>query len=215
MAAEKRERMHARLIESAIHVFTEKGMDGAIIEDVIARANVSRGTFYNYFKTNEELLIAALELLGNELLAIVDAAVQQRNDPIERLAYGVRTVLHTSLRNRVLARFVSRVGLGPSLANSLAVQYLQRDIQAGIKAGQFAVTSEELAMVLVLGATHAAIHAMATHPSLPENFPELVTHHVLLSLGVPSQHAAAMVSPPITSIEFPDDSLLSRTTTAS
>lgn len=212
MAAEKRERMRARLIESAIHVFTDKGMDGAIIEDVIARADVSRGTFYNYFKTNEELLSAALELLSNELLLIVDAAVQQRRDPVERLVYGVRAVLHTSMRNRVLARFVSRVGLGPALANSLAVQYMQRDIQAGIDTGQLAVTTGELAMVLVLGPTHAAIHAMAANPALPENFPELVTYHLLLSLGVPSQRAVALVSTPIARVEFPEDSLLARTT---
>ena len=56
VAAERRARMHRKLVESALLVFAEKGVDASVIEDVIAAADVSRGTFYNYFRTNGELL---------------------------------------------------------------------------------------------------------------------------------------------------------------
>ena len=60
VAAERRARMRRKLVESALLVFAEKGVDASVIEDVIAAAGVSRGTFYNYFCTNGELLAAAI-----------------------------------------------------------------------------------------------------------------------------------------------------------
>ena len=93
VAAEKRERMRMRLIESALHVFAHKGADAAVIEDVIAMAEVSRGTFYNYFRTTEEVMAAVQQDVGNELLSLVDMAIADRQDPAERLACGVRMVL--------------------------------------------------------------------------------------------------------------------------
>lgn len=211
VAGEKRERMQARLIESAILVFAEKGVEVAVIDDMIAMAEVSRGTFYNYFRTNEELMSAALQVLTNELLALVDVVVLQRGDPAERLVCGIRTVLHATTQNRLIARFVSRVGLRPLSQNSLATQYLSRDIQSGIKAGHFSSDSTELAMVLVLGTIHAAIHNQAVQPQLPDNFPEMVTYHVLLGLGIAKERAYALVSTPIAHITFPENSLLART----
>ena len=204
MAAEKRDRMRTRLIESAILVFADKGVEVAVIDDMIAMADVSRGTFYNYFRTNEELMSAALQVLSNELLALVDVVVLQCGDPAERLVCGIRTVLHATTQNKLLARFMSRVGLGPILQNSLAIKYLPRDIQSGIEAGQFCSASTELAMVLVLGTIHAAIHSQAVQPSLSDNFPEMVTYHVLLGLGVAKERAYALVSTPIARIIFPD-----------
>ena len=64
----------ASLSESALLVFAEKGVDVPVIDDVIAAAGVSRGTFYNYFRTNAELLVAAIEELGNELVDMIEIA---------------------------------------------------------------------------------------------------------------------------------------------
>ena len=74
VAAEKRERMRTRLIESALHVFSTKGVEASAIEDVIEAAGVSRGTFYNYYKTNEELLVAVLQATSNEVFGQVEIA---------------------------------------------------------------------------------------------------------------------------------------------
>ena len=74
VAAERRARMRRKLVESALLVFAEKGVDASVIEDVIAAARVSRGTFYNYFRTNAELLVAAIEELGNEVVDLIEFA---------------------------------------------------------------------------------------------------------------------------------------------
>ncbi|MEY4756642.1 MAG: hypothetical protein RJA34_1540, partial [Pseudomonadota bacterium] len=65
VAADKRERMRARLIEAAMEVFATQGVEATVIEDVIAQAGVSRGTFYNYFRTTEAVMSAVQQAVGN------------------------------------------------------------------------------------------------------------------------------------------------------
>ena len=215
VAAEKRERMRMRLIESALHVFAHKGADAAVIEDVIAMAEVSRGTFYNYFRTNEELLAAVVKELGNELLALVETVVIQCMDPAERLATGVRMALHTMQAHPLLAQFVARSGIAMAANNSLAMAYLPRDIQAGMDAGRFNLSSVQVGLVLVLGTAHAEVAAMTLPPplsaSLPANYAEEVTYHLLLGLGMTKAQARKLVSSPISPVDFPEQALLART----
>lgn len=211
VAAERRDRMRMRLIESALHVFAEKGLDSTDIKDVIEHADVSRGSFYNYFRTNEELMAAVLQAVGNELLNLVDAVVMSRVDPAERIACGIRMVLHTACKHRLYARFVARVGIEKAIGNSAALQYLSRDLAAGIDSGQFHVADAMVGLLLALGTTHAAVCAIALGPHWAEAFPEEVAHQVLIGLGMSRDRAKSLVKKPIEAVEFPPGALLART----
>ena len=50
----------AALLRASEQVFAEKGIDGARIEDIAARAGVAVGTIYNYFGDSTELLDALI-----------------------------------------------------------------------------------------------------------------------------------------------------------
>src|SRR3974390_886344 len=110
VAAERRARMRRTLVEAALLVCAEKGVYVSVIDDVITAAGVSRGTFYNYFRTNAELLVAAIEELGNEVVQLIEARVQALPSPAARLIGGLRLYLDTARRFPLLARFIARVG---------------------------------------------------------------------------------------------------------
>jgi AcrR family transcriptional regulator len=61
-----------------------------VIDEVITTAGVSRGTFYTYFNSNEGLLCAVAEEVGNQIPQIVDPVVRKCDDPAARVACGVR-----------------------------------------------------------------------------------------------------------------------------
>lgn len=210
VAAEKRERMRKRLIESALHVFSTKGVEASAIEDVIEAAGVSRGTFYNYYKTNEELLVAVLQATSNEVFGQVEIALADRTDPAERLACALRMVLYFTQRYRHLARFISRVGLGAMMKGSLAMVYMPRDLTAGMGAGRFSITNPLVGIDLVVGTTQAAIFTLSTHESLSPAYPDEVVHHILLGLGMSPAKAKRLSSVPIGKMVLPPDSLLAR-----
>ena len=54
----KRDRTRIALIEAAIDVLADKGLEGTSIDDLMQVAGMARGTFYNYFQTREELALA-------------------------------------------------------------------------------------------------------------------------------------------------------------
>ena len=63
---ERRARMRNRLIEAAARVMADQGSDNATIDTFIRAAGVARGTFYNHFKTREELLDALWTSIGHD-----------------------------------------------------------------------------------------------------------------------------------------------------
>ena len=55
MAAKRRERTRAKLMEAALLVFGERGAEAIVIDEVTQLAKVARGTLYNYFRGNRGL----------------------------------------------------------------------------------------------------------------------------------------------------------------
>src|SRR5690349_13254711 len=70
VGALRREKTRLRLLQAALAVFSEKGPDGTVIDDVIAAADVARGTFYNHFSTTSELLLALAATMSDEVLTV-------------------------------------------------------------------------------------------------------------------------------------------------
>jgi AcrR family transcriptional regulator len=57
-----------RILEAAAGLFREAGYGAVRIEDIAAQAEVSVGTFYNYFETKGELLLAIVTMEVEEVL---------------------------------------------------------------------------------------------------------------------------------------------------
>lgn len=209
VAANRREKMRMRLIESAMLVFARRGVEGSVIDEVITTADVSRGTFYHYFRTNEELLAAVASEVGNQMLQIVDPVVRAHTDPAARVACGVRLSLMVAHAHPHLAAFMVRVGPPALGAQSLATKYLPRDIDAGIESGRFTPMHPRLAFDLIAGPVLAAFHTLLT-AQVPASYPQDMAQAVLLSLGVSKASAARFARLPLDEIDLPADSLLMR-----
>lgn len=63
----EKERRINEIIDAAEHVFFEKGVNNATMDDVAEKAELSKGTLYIYFKSKEDLhytiIIRAMELM--------------------------------------------------------------------------------------------------------------------------------------------------------
>ena len=49
------------IIKAGIDTFLKKGISQTTVRDIIRNTDLASGTFYNYFKSKEEVLIAALD----------------------------------------------------------------------------------------------------------------------------------------------------------
>lgn len=183
VGAERRERTRAKLLKGALHVFASRGVDAKVIDLIIREAGVARGTFYNYFSTNEELFIEVAREVSNEIIRIVEPLVQKEQDPASRLACGVSSVIKLAIAYPVFAQFVVRGGPQALSAGNLASEVVPRDIKAGISTGRFDIADEKLAFDLVLGPIIMAFHTVLSK-KVSKHFPHLLAQAILQSLGV-------------------------------
>lgn len=209
VAAEKRERMRRRLVESAMLVFAEKGVDASVIDDVIAAAEVSRGTFYHYFRTNAELLAATSEEIDNELLSAIEDQVGDLENPAQRIAYGMRLYFHTARRYPLLAKFLSRSGFDINSPSNRFYDYLPRHVMQGMDGGQFCKMQEEAALDLIAGTGFVALLRLSSGPTAAD-YPEQVVAAILRGLGVKEKQIAPLVTIALKPLVMPVDSLLER-----
>lgn len=66
---------------AAQRLFIEKGFRSTTVNDIIEEANISKGTFYNYFSSKNECIIAILENARNETLIKRREVHTQQNSP--------------------------------------------------------------------------------------------------------------------------------------
>lgn len=208
VAAERREKTRARLLESALHVFSRKGPH-AVIDDVIAQAGVARGSFYNYFRTNEELLAALAAELNNELIRAIDPLVQLLADPAERVACGARMQLHAITRFPHLGAFISRLPFPTANSSLLGLRFLSRDIAQGITEQRFRQIQPRVAIDLVAGVVLSAAYALASETLQPD-YAEQSVCQMLRGLGVDGAEAQRIVAQPLPELALPASALLLR-----
>src|SRR5258708_36938051 len=90
-----------RLIDAAIALFWEKGYANTSMSDLLTAANANSGSFYHFFPSKEDLLLAVLDryaiMLHPQLLAPAWGAVDDPIDPsIALLARYRRGILQTA-----------------------------------------------------------------------------------------------------------------------
>lgn len=72
-----------KVAEIALQLFVEKGFQQTSIQEIIAKANISKGTFYNYFSSKNDCIADILESLRYDA-SQKRAAIQIGNDPKDR-----------------------------------------------------------------------------------------------------------------------------------
>lgn len=196
VGAQRREKTRLRLLEKALLVFNEKGPDLVVAEDFIAIAGVSRGTFYNHFRTTGDLMLALAGAMSDEVLQVVDPIVLQFDNPVERFAVGTRLYMQMALRYPLWGGFLRRVGTQLATRGQLIETYLTRDLTLAHQQKKLSTNSVLVAHDIVLGSIFYGIDTLLSQPKL-HHHPENIIQHVLVGLGVKPEEALRIAFMPL------------------
>jgi AcrR family transcriptional regulator len=192
VARERRERTRARILDSAMRVFAEKGPDAPVIDDFIRDAGIARGTFYNHYRSTAELLEATSHALEDDMIQSIMQEIAALDDPLDRLATGVRLWLSRAEHDVLWCSFVARVGRRAEGVE----RELGRDLRDGIAAGTFEVASAVAGRDFVVGTILEAMRRMASD-RVPRSYCPEVARLILRGLGVDRRRAAAVLARPL------------------
>ena len=210
VAAERRERMRARLLASAMRLVAEKGPAATSIDDVISAAEVSRGTFYKYFPSPDALVRELAIEIANELIAMAEPVVQSYKDPAERVSSGIRLVARLATDHPLAATFLVRLGWPDARGPNMLLDFVKRDLTDGIQQGRFTRMPIALALNIVTGAVLGATHCMLA-PGCESDFAEQTAAAALRALGVDAKRADHIARIPLKTVEILSDGLLTET----
>jgi AcrR family transcriptional regulator len=115
-AAARRE----QILAVALDVFAAGGYHETTLDDVAARAGISKALIYEHFESKRELHVALLERYVRELLERVVDAIAGISEHEERLRAGVDAFLMFVEERRDAWRFVFRNFADPEVAESVA-----------------------------------------------------------------------------------------------
>jgi TetR/AcrR family transcriptional repressor of nem operon len=74
-----------KLLEAALQLVWEEGVGSASVDDICAKARVRKGSFYHFFKSKSDLVIAALESHFDAARVEFDRIFSPSLPPVERL----------------------------------------------------------------------------------------------------------------------------------
>ncbi len=191
VAAERRVRTRAQLIDAAVGLMAEKSPDAISIDDIVLAAGVARGTFYNYFVTSAELVRAVGAELAEDLIMTVDKVVREHPDPALRVAIGIRAILAFAQASPVLAAIIMHSGWPVAAPEHALHRVVARDIALGQSSHKFRVTAPDVAMALVGGLTVGVMPSFAAMAA-PSHLAEEVAETLLLGFGLTAQEAARL-----------------------
>ncbi len=121
----RRERQKAetreQLYRAALDVFAERGLSASTVEEITRAAGVAKGTFFNHFRTKEEVFKVFIEIQLTNVARAVEESRSARSD--------VRTILR-NLFHRNAGEFGSSATLTGALLSALFGSDPVREITA-------------------------------------------------------------------------------------
>ena len=148
------EKTRQRIIEGALRLFAEKGVDAASIRDIAASAAITEPAIYRHFKSKEDL-VWEIFWTGYKSFGEALRAVAPESGLRERLGAMVGTICGLFDRDEPLFRFLLLTQHGQlgkiTEREKSPVQVLHDQLAAAIAAGALPDQDSELATSTVLG----------------------------------------------------------------
>lgn len=192
-------------------VFAERGINGTVIDHVVRRAGVSRGTFYNYFETIDDLLKEAKLALGCEMVTLIHAADMPGFTPPERVASALRAFIEISQTYPLFLDFTAQLGHQADGFGTVLHEIAPKFFCDGISSGMFEPVSETMVIDILEAGTISLLRRITEGKEVD------VTQFIaamLRVLGVTYDDSARMAMTPAMSPNVPSDSLLERSNAA-
>ncbi len=102
----KKDETRHRIFHAAIDLFREKGFENTTVDDITERADVAKGTFFNYFHRKDAVLAFLSEGRAQAIDETAEALLTDPRPAGERLADLFCAAATAYEEDRELARFV-------------------------------------------------------------------------------------------------------------
>lgn len=155
-------RTRSALLAAGFQLLSERPIDAIAIDDIVARAGVAKGSFFNHFTDKHAFAAAIAVVIREQVEARIDTANAGVSDPVQRLAGGMRVAVAYALEEPQRCAVLVRMAAGAGSRNPLN-SGLRADLEACRNAGVLRAEAGELGLMLWLGACQMLIVSALEH----------------------------------------------------
>jgi AcrR family transcriptional regulator len=155
------------ILAAARQLLEQRGLEALTMEEIAAAAGVAKGTLYLYFLSKDDLILALITQVGENILQDVEASLMAPGTPAEKLIRMVSVLLEYLNRERLLFPMYARELLRGNWESQEGFQGPYQDLEEkfvtlvtrlfteGIAAGQFIPANPRLLTFLIRGLVRA------------------------------------------------------------
>jgi TetR/AcrR family transcriptional regulator, transcriptional repressor for nem operon len=152
------EQRRADLLQASKELFLSEGVAATSLEDITSRAGVSKGLFYLYFRSKDELLVALQDQFSVELAERIRVATDATEDWPAKLDACVQAIFDSYTErhdlHEVLFHHGGHVSASHRPSHVLPLNAIRDILAGGTAAGVFDVGDPAATAVLCWASTH-------------------------------------------------------------
>jgi AcrR family transcriptional regulator len=190
-------RTRAALIGVGFELLIERPIDAIPIDDIVAKAKVAKGSFFNHFTDKQDFANAIATEVRLELEELVSRANAQVTDPIERIAGGMCVCAQFALSHPKRTTVLLRSHTTSTLQSHPLNKGLVNDFQAAQSLGVLCEEAAESGVLFWMGLCQALMASLVeqrpNHTDLERPIREMIVLG-LTGLGVTPQRAREVQS---------------------
>ncbi len=88
------------IVEAALELFSQKGFDDTTIQDIARKLNISQGLCYRYFKSKNEIFLAAAEFYAQQVTQQLKVPFSEDMTAIDKFNIIVKRIFIYVIRHR-------------------------------------------------------------------------------------------------------------------
>jgi len=165
-----------RILRAATELFATRAFHRVLMDDVAQGAEVGKGTLYRYFKTKEDLFVAALAHAVDVTTERLRARLEKLDDPVKQLRFACVQALRFFRENDHLFHVLHhRKALGSEEARAELAEkrrglrhFAENIIVEGNEAGVFDVEDAGFASTILWGMIRTALRTAPDEAPLDE-----------------------------------------------
>jgi AcrR family transcriptional regulator len=157
--ARRQAKTRADLIEAAREIIAQRGLDGLRVSDVTARADVAFGTFYNQFKTKDDIVEAVVA----ETIVGLAASIEESPafaDPAEALVASTCAIVRVAYDDPSLARLLVNLEQAEARFERIIRPQAGALLERGVAERVFAIDDLETTLTMSIAASFEVIRGV-------------------------------------------------------
>lgn len=196
---QRREKTRRRLISAAARVIVDRGEERATIDDFIQEADVSRGTFYNYYSTREEIIDELWSSIGKDPFKQIARTCEEIEDAAEQLITFARLVIDRASTDEVWGWLIYAMSRDETTVNQDLRAFPTPELELGLNQKRFNFNDIESARDFVVSVVRQTIRVNLSEKR-PTGYNDAIYKMLLLGLGVKKTEAKKLITAPLPKI---------------